>query len=90
MNSTRMLKALSTGRLIESPRILVTSVVSKRRHVLHNNYQNSLQLLVHIQTCVILYRGGLIGTSSIWARVCLLDSVSHYMVREVSQEDNNA
>ena len=26
--------------MIESPRILVTSVVSKRRHMLHKNYQN--------------------------------------------------
>jgi len=76
--------------LIESPRILVTSVVSKRRHMLFKNCRNSLQLLVPIQTCVILYRGGWIGTSSIWARVCLLNSVSYCMVREVSQEDNNA
>ncbi len=41
--------------LIESPRILVTSVVSKRRHMLLKNCQNSLQLLVPIQTCVILF-----------------------------------
>jgi len=40
--------------LIESPRILVTSVVSKRRHMLRKNYQNRLQLLVPIHTCVIL------------------------------------
>ena len=32
--------------LIESPRILVTSVVSKRRHMLRKNYQNSLELPV--------------------------------------------
>ena len=43
--------------LIESPRILVTSVVSKRRHVLLKNCQNSLQLLVPIQRCVILFWG---------------------------------
>ena len=69
------------GRLIESPRILVTSVVSKRRHMLFKNCRNSLQLLVPIQTCVILYRGGWIGTSSIWARVCLLNLVSYGTVR---------
>ena len=44
--------------LIESPRILVTSVVSKRRHMLFQNCRNSLRLLVPIQTCVILDRGG--------------------------------
>ncbi len=44
--------------LIESPRILVTSVVSERRHMLFQNCRNSLRLLVPIQTCVILYRGG--------------------------------
>jgi hypothetical protein len=44
--------------LIESPRILVTSVVSKRRYMLRKNYQNSLQLLVPIHTCVILSMGG--------------------------------
>ena len=43
--------------LIESPRILVTSVVSKRRHMLLKNCQNILQLLVPIQTCVILFWG---------------------------------
>ena len=76
--------------LIEPPRMLVTSVVSKRRHMLPKNCQNSLQLRVPIQTCVILYSCGCIGTTSIWARVCLLSSVSYCMVREVSQEDNNA
>ena len=76
--------------VIESPRILVTSVVSKRRHMLHKNYQNSLQLLVPIHTCVILSRGGRIGTSSMWARVCLLNSISYCVVCKVSQEDNNA
>jgi hypothetical protein len=44
--------------LIESPRILVTSVVSKRRHMLCNNCQNSLQLAAPIHICVILSRGG--------------------------------
>jgi len=43
--------------LIESPRILVTSVVSKRRHMVLKNCQNSLQLLVPIQTCAILFWG---------------------------------
>ena len=76
----------ATFRLIESPRILVTSVVSKRRHMLFKNCRNSLQLLVPIQTCVMLYRGGWIGTSSIWAGVCLLNSVSYCMVREVSND----
>ena len=33
---------------IESPRILVTSVVSKRRHMLYKNCQNSLRLLVPV------------------------------------------
>ena len=44
--------------LIEPPRILVTSVVSKRRQMLFRNCRNSLRLLVPIQTCVILYRAG--------------------------------
>jgi ABC-type glycerol-3-phosphate transport system permease component len=42
--------------LIESPRILVTSVVSKRRHMLRKNYQTCLQLPVHIHLCVIIPR----------------------------------
>ena len=44
--------------LIESPRILVTSVVSNRRHMLHKNYQNSLQLLVPVHIYVILSMSG--------------------------------
>ena len=44
--------------LIESPRILVTSVVSKRRHMLYNNYQNCLQVVVPSHICVIISRGG--------------------------------
>ena len=44
--------------LIESPRILVTSVVSKRRHMLRNGCQNSLQLAAPIHICVIFSRGG--------------------------------
>jgi len=44
--------------LIESPRILVTSVVSKRRHMLYNNYQNCLQMVVPSHICVIISRGG--------------------------------
>ncbi len=42
---------------MESPRILVTSVMSMRRHILLKNCQTSLQLLVPIQTCVILFWG---------------------------------
>ena len=44
--------------LIESPRILVTSVVSKRRHMLRKNYQNSLQLPVPVHIYVILSMSG--------------------------------
>jgi hypothetical protein len=40
-------------RLIESPRILVTLGVKMRRHMLRKDYQNRLQLLVPIHTCVI-------------------------------------
>ena len=44
--------------LIESPRILVTSDVSKRRHMLRKNYQNSLQLPVPVHIYVILSMSG--------------------------------
>ena len=44
--------------LIEWPRILVTSVVSKRRHMLRKNYQNSLQLPVPVHIYVILSMSG--------------------------------
>ena len=44
--------------LIESPRILVTSVVSKRCHMLCGNHQNSLQLVVPVHIYVILSMGG--------------------------------
>ena len=46
------------AELIESPRILVTSVVSKRRHILRKSYQNSLQLPVPVHIYVILSMSG--------------------------------
>ena len=55
--------------LIESPRILVTSVVSKRRHMLRKNYQNSLQLVVPVHIYVILSMGGWLGTKG---RLCTI------------------
>ena len=47
---------ISRSLLIESPRILVSSVVSKRRHMLYKNCQNSLRLLVPVH--YVLYSLG--------------------------------
>ena len=55
---TRSITDATPGWLIESPRILVTSVVSKRRHMLRKNYQDSLKLPVPAHIYVILSMSG--------------------------------